>query len=384
MIRRILSPNKGRSFFLLGARSTGKTSLLNVLFDERVARFDLLKPDLFRELQKRPERFVSLLPKNRKRGDWIIIDEIQRVPDLLNIVHGKIEEEKLKFALTGSSARKLRRSGANLLGGRALIYSLFPFTHRELGDQFDLDQALEWGTLPVLLEAVDTSEKKRILDAYVDTFIREEVREEQIIRKLDPFLRFLEVSAQMDGKIINAAKIASDAQTEPRTVLRYYEIMEDTLLGKHLDAYHRSIRKAQRQAPKFYFFDTGISRALSGLCGVEVRKTSKEYGNLFESFFINELFRLNEYLQSGYRFSYLRTKDGLEIDLIVEKPRQPPILIEIKSAERVDETALNRFQKLKRDLQARDFWVACQETRMRSTGVAEILPWREVVNRLFS
>ena len=383
MVQRSLKLARSRSFFLFGARGTGKTSLLKTQFGSKVPWFDLLKPDLFRELQKRPEALDSMLPKKRKPGDWVIIDEIQRVPELLNFVHSKIEEEKLRFALTGSSARKLRRAGANLLGGRALIYHLFPFTQSELGEDFDLDQALQWGTLPLLWDVADFSDKKRILDAYVDTFIREEIREEQIVRKLDPFLRFLEVAAQMDGKIINASSIASDAQAESKTVLRYYEILEDTLLGFHLDAFHRSVRKAQRQAPKFYFFDNGVSRALAGLNGVEVRKTSKEYGNLFESFFINEVQRLNEYLQAGYNLSYLRTKDELEIDLIIEKPRQPPILLEIKSSNRVDERKFDRFKNLKKDLGAKEFWVACQEPFPRASAAVEILPWQEVLKRLF-
>ncbi len=383
MIQRTLKPAQSRSFFLFGARGTGKTSLLKTRFGPKVPRFDLLRSDIFRELQKRPETLNTMLPKKRKAGDWIIIDEIQRVPELLNFVHSKIEEEKLRFALTGSSARKLRRAGANLLGGRAMIYHLFPFNQRELGEDFNLDQALQWGTLPLLWDATDPTDKKRILDAYVDTFIREEIREEQTVRKLDPFLRFLEVAAQMDGKIINASSIASDAQAEAKTVLRYYEILEDTLLGFHLDAFHRSVRKAQRQAPKFYFFDNGVSRALAGLNGVEVRKASKEYGNLFESFFINEMQRLNEYLQTGYRLSYLRTKDELEIDLIIEKPRQPPILLEIKSSNRVDEKNFDRFKKLKKDLGAKEFWVACQEPIPRAGDTVEILPWLEVLHRLF-
>lgn len=382
-IKRSLKLTHSRSFFLFGARGTGKTSLLRENFDSKVPRFDLLKPELFRELQKRPESLVSMLPKHRKSEDWVIIDEIQRVPELLNIVHAKIEEERLRFALTGSSARKLRRAGANLLGGRALIYHLFPFTSLELGEHFDLDHVLQWGSLPILHEASDHLEKKRILDAYVDTFIREEIREEQLIRKLDPFLRFLEVAAQMDGKIINASTIARDAQAEPKTVLRYYEVLEDTLLGFHLNAFHRSIRKSQRQAPKFYFFDSGVSRALAGLNGVEVRRASKEYGNLFESFFINELYRLNEYKQAGYKFSYLRTKDDLEIDLIVEKPRELPILIEIKSSSQVDEVAFDKYSKLKKDIGAKEFWVACQVKVPKRTATVEILPWQEVISRLF-
>ncbi len=383
MIPRLLSLSKARSYFLFGARATGKTSFLGTQFAGDTPRIDLLNPEIFRELQKRPENLITLLPKKRKPGLWVIIDEIQRVPELLNLVHGLIETEKLKFALTGSSARKLRRSGANLLGGRAVVYHLFPFTEQELGEHFDLDAALQWGTLPILLECENPAEKRRVLDAYVDTFIREEIREEQVVRKLDPFLRFLEVAAQMDGKIVNASSIASDAQTEAKTVSRYYEILEDTLIGLHLDSYHRSVRKAQRQAPKFYFFDNGVSRALAGLNGIEVRRSSKEYGDLFESFLINEIHRLNHYYETGFRFSYLRTKDGLEIDLIVEKQRQPPILIEIKSSTHVDEKKFENLRALKSDLGAKEFWVACQEPRPRSTDVVEILPWKTVLMRLF-
>jgi uncharacterized protein len=383
MIQREINLIKTRSFFLFGARGTGKTSLLRAEFRENVPLFNLLQPKLFQELQKRPESFETLLPKDRREGDWIIIDEIQRVPELLNIVHDKIESEKLRFVLTGSSARKLKRSGVNLLAGRAIVHHLFPFTHRELKDEFDLCSTLHWGSLPILYPVKTDEERKLVLESYVNTYIREEIREEQIVRKLDPFLRFLEVAAQMNGNLVNASAIGEDVRTDAKTIQRYYEILEDTLLGFHIDAFHTSIRRAQRQAPKFYFFDTGVLRALSGMLHVPLVPSTSEYGKLFESFFINEAYRLNKYTNKGYKFYYLRTKDDLEIDLILERKGEPKILIEIKSSSRVDERKLEKLRKLKEDLEPCVLWVASQEEQERSTDFAEILPWKTVLKRLF-
>ena len=307
---------------------------------------DLLDPSQFETLSLNPGELGARLNKIKDTPRWVVIDEVQKVPSLLDVVHQYIEKSQLKFALTGSSARKLKRGGANLLAGRAYTYNLFPFTFIELGNRFDLQDALEWGTLPKLLDIDTVEEKKIFLQSYTHTYIREEIQIEQTVRNLEPFRRFLAVAAQTNGMIINYANIARDVATSDVTVRSYFQILEDTLIGNLLEPYHTSIRKRQRENPKFYLFDTGIQRALSKTLDVRLAPSTYAFGKAFEHLVICEFFRLSSYLRNDYSFSYLRTKDDAEIDLIVERPGYPTALLEIKSANIIREddlVGLRRF-----------------------------------------
>jgi len=251
------------SCFLFGARGTGKTTLLHALFDSTSTMFiDLLDPEEEDNFGRHPnllEERIKAAPKTIQR---VVIDEIQKVPKLLNLVHKLIESTSVIFVLTGSSSRKLKRGASNLLAGRAFVQTIFPFTSIELGVRFDLLKALKWGTLPALSNLNTDLKKERFLRSYALTYIKEEIQEEQIIRKLDPFRQFLEIAAQSNGKIINYAKIAQDVGVDTDTVISYFSILQDTLIGYLIHPYHTSIRKRQRKNPKFYFFDTGVKRAL--------------------------------------------------------------------------------------------------------------------------
>jgi predicted AAA+ superfamily ATPase len=198
-----------------------------------------------------------------------VIDEVQKNPKLLDVVHLEIEKKKnIQFILSGSSARKLKRGSANLLAGRAFTFHLFPLTNFEIGSTFDLQHALEFGTLPKLLEYSVDLDCTRFLKAYVKTYLKEEIIAEQIVRKVEPFQDFLEVCAQMNGKIINFSKIATEVGVDEKTVKTYIDILADTLIGFYLPPFHRSIRKRQRIAPKFYLMDTGVKRALGAGFGI--------------------------------------------------------------------------------------------------------------------
>lgn len=271
---------------------------------------------------------------------------MQKAPRLLDVVHQLIESSKTRFVLTGSSARKLRRGAANLLAGRAFINNMYPLTFRELGNEFSLENILSFGSLPKIFQLKTQAEKMAFLQTYALTFLKEEIKAEQIVRNLDPFSRFLEVAAQANGEIVNFLNIAKDVGTSSNTVQTYFQILEDTLMGYFLPAFHQSIRKQQRQSPKFYFFDLGVCRSLQGVLDQKITPRTYGFGHYFESFVILEFFRLNSYLNKGLRFSYLRTKDHAEIDLIITKPNQPTILIEIKSTNQVHESdgqTLKRF-----------------------------------------
>jgi uncharacterized protein len=211
-----------------------------------------------------------------------------------------------------------------------------------------LKDALTFGTLPQLLDYTSADEKNDFLRAYIKNYLREEIQIEQLVRQLHPFRNFLEIAAQSNGTILNYAKISRDVGVDDKTVVKYFSILEDTLIGFYLPSFHRSIRKQQQKSPKFYFFDTGVTRALSGQLRMELLPKTYAFGNAFEHWVILECYRLCEYKKLDYKFSYLMTKDNVEIDLIVERPGESDLLIEIKSASliRNDTTqTLKRFQK---------------------------------------
>jgi predicted AAA+ superfamily ATPase len=379
MFPRTLNISKSNSFILLGPRGTGKSSHINQLFEgENVAKYDLLDPELSLRFQSSPGAFKAEIEHASKRGlKWIVIDEIQKAPELLDLVHQAIEQKGLLFALSGSSARKLKRGGANLLAGRAFVYNLHPLTHVELGDEFKLNDALTWGTLPKVVNLKDGELKKRFLTTYAQTYIQEEIQAENIIRKLPPFRRFLGISSQSITSIVNYRKIAADAQTDPKNVQSYFQILEDTLLGFFLESFHTSIRKRQRQSPKFYWFDCGVQRALSQTLDLAPVERTYEYGKLFESFIINEIKRALEYSGKQFQLSHLRSDENTEIDLIVERAGQPTLLIEIKSSTDIREEHIASLSRLSRDIKGSRSICLYRGASSKIISGVEILPWKE-------
>ncbi|HHK40800.1 MAG TPA: ATP-binding protein [Planctomycetaceae bacterium] len=378
MFQRHLFPSRERSFFLFGARGTGKTTFLRSWFQgQDVLWIDLLDPVVEDRYARRPKLLSEQIEARGRGRGWVIIDEIQKVPKLLDVVHAEIERSGTRFALTGSSARKLKRGSTNLLAGRAFVYHLFPFTAGELGDSFDLQEALEYGTLPGHFELQDPRDKAEFLRAYALTYLKEEVWAEHLIRNLDPFRAFLEVAAQCDGEIINYTKIGRDVGVDPKTIQSYFQILEDTLLAHILEPYHRSVRKRQSKSPRFYFIDTGVSRALSRTLNVPLNPGTYAYGRAFEHLVITEIFRRCAYLRNDFRLSYLRTKDGAELDLIVERPGLPTALIEIKSSTRVDVTGLRHLKSFRQAIPDSEAFCLSQEAPARVVDGIRIMPWLE-------
>lgn len=377
MFNRLIRLPRATSFFLFGPRGTGKTHLLKErLRIPTVFYIDLLDPETFQTLSLRPKTLVEQLGALPPKTEWVVMDEIQKIPILLDVVHQQIEAGRLRFALTGSSARKLRHGGANLLAGRAIVHHLFPLTARELGDRFSLAQALRWGALPRLFALKSDEEKSDYLRTYAHVYLQEEISSEQIVRKLEPFRRFLFTAAQMCGQIVNFSKIAREAGTTTPTVQSYFQILEDTLVGFLLEPFHESVRKRQRENPKFYFFDNGIQRALSHSLGLSLAPRTYDFGSAFELFLINEISRLGSYGKKDYRLSYLRTKDGVEIDLVIERPGLKRALVEIKSTERVGPDEVRSLKRLSPDIpNAEAFCLSLDQTPKKIDGVS-CLPWQ--------
>lgn len=377
MVNRIAQFSQNSSFFLFGARGTGKTNLLKSRYtNDSNWYIDLLNPELVRKYLLQPKVFTQELAARKLTPEWIIIDEVQKVPELLDIVHQHIESDKQKFILSGSSARKLKRGATNLLAGRAFVYHLYPLTSKEMGELFDLQNALNWGTLPKLLEFTDEQDKKEYLRAYANTYLREEILQEQIIRNLLPFQRFLQVAAQMAGRIINYSKIAQDTGTSVPTVQSYFQILEDTLLGFTLPQFHESIRKRQRTNPKFYFFDSGVQRALSDELNVGIQPRTYQYGHAFEQLVINEINCLQSYYRKDYRLSYLRTGANVEIDLIVERPGMKRAVIEIKSTTSVSKNDLQGLLSLGKDVPNGELFCFSMDTMPKIIEGVHCLPWQ--------
>jgi len=382
-VERLCTLPANNSFFLFGARGTGKTTLLKRLsFLKNAFYIDLLDSDTEENHALNPKLLLEQV-RAMKDGSWVIIDEIQKNPKMLDHVHILLEERTINFALTGSSSRKLKRGGADLLAGRAWSFSLFPFTARELGPRFDLHHALQWGTLPKVAALSSPQDKSRFLRTYVQTYIREEILIEQLIRNLDPFRLFLPVAAQMNTQLINYSNISRDTGVDYKTIQNYYQILVDTNLGFFLEPYSKSVRKVQKQSPKFYFFDMGVKRAVQRKLSVPLEEQTSDFSEAFEGWFVNECFRLNHYLELDYEFSFLCTKDDAEIDLLIDRPGKPIALVEIKSSTAIDERHVKVLQSFAKDFPGASLFCASRVDRAQKIGEVSVRPWSEVLDLLF-
>lgn len=384
MFQRLIHFSHKHSFFLFGPRGTGKSTLLKKRFkNESSLWLDLLNSQIDDQFSRNPEDLYSIVKALPKEITHIVIDEIQKVPKLLDEVHRLIEETDKIFVLTGSSARKLKHGGANLLAGRAFVSYLYPLSCFELKDQFDLDKALQFGTLPKVINLDDTLSKSEFLRAYADTYLKEEIWNEQVIRKLPPFRRFLEAAAQSNGKIINYANIARDVGVDDKTIKEYYCILEDTMIGFFLEPFHNSFRKRLSEKPKFYFFDTGVVRSLSRRLSVPLIPKTSGYGEVFEHFIILEFLRLKSYFQPDFRFSYIRTTGDVEVDLVIERPGQKLLCIEIKSSDSINESDIKAFIKITKDISESESIVLSQDRFMKKFDHVTCYPWKQGLAELF-
>jgi predicted AAA+ superfamily ATPase len=344
---------KHSSIFLFGPRQTGKTSLLRHTFPE-AKYFNLLDQRLFRQLSAHPEDLAQTLTKKDK---LIIVDEVQKLPSLLNEIQNIIDTQPARrFILTGSSARKLIRGQANLLGGRALLCKLHPLVYPEF-DTHNLNRRLCYGSLPgVYLSEIP----EELLDSYAGTYLREEIQAEGIARNIQSFSRFLEVAALTNGHIVNFSNVGSDAQVSPRTVQSYYEVLTDTLIGTLLPPFQlRNSRKAV-SSPKFYFFDIGVVNAL--LSRFQITPRTPEYGRALEHMVFLELQAYIDYNRLKSKLTFWRTYTNLEVDFIVGSS----LAIEVKATIHVKDTDLAPLRALKSELKSAQCIVVSKEAVERT------------------
>lgn len=382
-IARLLQKPK-ESFILLGPRASGKSTWLKKNFPTKNCfYFDLLEIKTFLDLQRHPEHFEAQILSLPKKIKWIVVDEFQKIPILLNTVHRLIESTHLKFALTGSSARKIKRGAANLLAGRAIFLKMYPLTFIELKKDFNLNTHLNWGALPKITSYKSLADKISYLESYTHLYLKEEIQQEQLIRKIDPFSYFLEVAAQSDCKIINFTKIAKDVGVDTKTIISYFDILEETLMGFFLPAYHRSVRKRQKQNPKFYFFDLGVRRCLEGTLNEKLIPKTSEFGRAFEAFIINEIIRLDSYYKTYYRFSYLDVSPNGEIDLIIEAGTSKTFLVEIKSSDSITYNDAKTLKRYNGDFKKCTAIILSLDPRNKTFENIEACYWQEGLKKIF-
>ncbi len=393
MISRMLNPltllQKNKSILLLGPRGTGKTALIRESLKqiENNIQIDLLRGDLFRRYLHEPILLEGEIKEKLARSQkqlTVSIDEIQKVPALLDEVHRLIEgyKNQLVFLLSGSSARKLKRGGANLLAGRAVTKELHPIS--QLETELNLLKALNVGTLPGIYFD-DHALAIPTLDSYVSTYLREEIQQESLVRGIDRFSRFLEFAAQLNGEPANFAKLGKQVGIAGKTAQEYFMILVDTLIVHELPGWSQSIKKQLVQAPKYYFFDCGILNALNGYLRVDLRQGGFLFGKLFETFVINQLFSTNEYHNLGLRFFYWRDKNGREVDLVLARNVLEPVLaIEIKSNSNPSASDCSGLKAFEDDYPKVKQLCVCTTPRAYKEKNILFTPWQEAIVSLKS
>lgn len=362
------------SIFLWGPRQTGKSTLLKQLFPT-VPYYDLLKSDVYSRYKLKPSLFrdeCMMLDENAV----VIVDEVQKIPALLDEVHWLMSNRGLRFILCGSSARKLKRSGANLLGGRAIRKVLHPLVSAEIPD-FDLEKAINHGMLPrhYLME----NPQKR-LQAYIGDYLQQEIIAEALVRNLDSFTRFLEVAALSDSEMINYTKIASECGVSSKTVKEYFTILEETLVGSFVPAYTKVVKRKVQVAPKFYFFDIGIVNYL--LHRNELKQGTAEYGHVFEHLIIQEIQSYLDYSESTKKLSFWHTQNNAyEVDAVIGDAE---IAIEIKSSQNVTSTHLKGLKAFQEEHPSCKLFVVSMEQHPRMFNGVEVWPVRDFLKRLWN
>ena len=373
MYSRLIIPPKDKSFFLFGPRGTGKTTWVKSKFPKALY-LDLLEAELFNDLLANPQRLENFIPKNF--SDWIVVDEVQRIPELLNEVHRLIEKYKYKFILTGSSARKIRRKGVNLLAGRALSYHLFPLTAAELAGSFDLSRSLSYGQLP----CVYTEENpKAYLESYVKTYLEEEIKQEGFTRNLGAFSRFLEAASFSQGSVLNISSVARDCSVERKVVENYFTILEDLLIAYKIPVFAKRAKRRLAAHPKFYFFDVGLYRTLRPAGPLDIPEEIG--GHALETLFLQELIAMNAYSALGYNIFYWMTSNKVEVDFVLYGTKGIKAF-EIKRTGKISSSMLKGLKAFQEDYpQSQAYFIYGGERRLRE-GEIEIIPMKEALKNL--
>lgn len=368
----VLEGSGKESVFLWGARQTGKSTLLRQLFPEALW-FDLLKSDIYRRYQKEPLQFREVILANSV-SNIVIVDEIQKIPELLDEIHWLIVNHNVRFILSGSSPRKIIRSGANLLGGRALRYELYPFIQSEI-PEFDLVKALNNGLLPRHYLA---EHPKKLIEAYIGNYLRDEIVAEAKIRNINAFTQFLEAAAFSNGEMVNYTNIASECGVSSVTVKEYFQILEDTLIGRFVPSYQKKPKRRVILAPKFYYFDVGIANYLLKRGKIEIG--SEAFGSAFEHFIYQELYAHSNYSERNYTISYWRTTSQIEVDFILGNHQ---VAIEVKGTDTVQSRHLKGLKAFSEEYEVKKLIVVSNDPLERMVGNIIVLPWRIFLQKLW-
>lgn len=358
-----------KSYFLFGPRQTGKTSLILHSLP-RVPFYNLLDTSTYLALCQNPGRLAQELSG---RDPVVVIDEIQRLPALLDEVHRLIEERRIHFLLTGSSARKLRRGGVNLLGGRARTMYMHPFTYRELGNQFDLLRAIQRGLIPSIYFSDDP---RADLQAYAGLYLQQEILAEGLTRNLPAFSRFLKVAAFCNGSIVNFTNVANDAQVARTTIYEYFAILRDTLILHELPPWRKSVKRKPLASSKYFFFDVGVVAALQGR---EFRYGTPEFGEAFETYLMHELTAYRDYV-SREPLSFWRSTSGLEVDFIIGDHTA----VETKAKENLSGQDLKSLRAIAEEKKLKRYLCVCLEPRPRKIENIMVVPLSQFLDSLWA
>jgi predicted AAA+ superfamily ATPase len=363
----------GESTFLWGARQTGKSTLLKKLYPD-ARYFDLLLSDEYERLLRNPSLLREILSVPGLSSP-VIIDEIQRIPSLLNEVHWLIENRGIRFILSGSSPRKILRSGSNLLGGRAMRYELYPLTFAEIPD-FELLKALNSGLLPRHYLAKNSD---KLLSAYIGSYLRDEIIAEAKIRNITSFSRFLEAAAFSNGEMVNFSNIAAECGISSPTVKEYFQILEDTMTGRFVQAYQKKPKRRVITAPKFFYFDVGIAGFL--LKRGRIEAGSEAFGKALEHFIYQEVYAYSHYSDRNFTVSYWRTTSQIEVDLILGEHE---VALEVKSTNMINPRHLKGLKSFSEEYKAKKLIVVSTDPYPRQINDITVLPWNIFLEKLWS
>lgn len=362
-----------KSLFLFSPRQTGKTTLLKKRFPE-APFYNLLLSDVFLKLSQRPQRIrEELLAQNTPTSTPIIIDEIQKLPVLLDEVHHLIEEHGYHFILTGSSPRSLKKGSANLLGGRARTFHLHPLVSAEI-PEFDMMRVLNFGALPPIYNSCEPSED---LEDYVGSYLKEEIQAEGATRHIENFSRFLQVASLHNTQVINFENIANDSQVPPRTIIEYFAILQDTLVGTLLEPFKKTKKRKAITSAKFYFFDVGVANILAG--NFKITKGSTLFGTVFEHFIFTEIQAYLSYSRDKRALSFWRTHGGYEVDFVIGDN----VAIEVKGSHTVTEKHLKSMKAFSSEIKPKQKLVVSLEDKARKIDDVLILPVNDFLTRLW-
>ncbi|MFN2396837.1 MAG: ATP-binding protein [Bacteroidales bacterium] len=359
------------SFFLWGARQTGKSTLLSRRYKNHLY-IDLLLSDVFERYNRNPGLLREVVMDGAQP---VIIDEIQRIPALLHEVQWLIVNTGVKFILSGSSPRKILKSGTNLMGGRALRYELYPLIKEEIPD-FDLLRALNHGLLP---RHYLSERPQKLLSAYIGSYLQDEIIAEAKIRNIASFTRFLEIAAFSNGEMVNYSNIGSDCGVSPPTVREYFQILEDTLIGRFVPSFQKKPKRRIIQSPRFYYFDVGIANYL--LKRGNILPGSETFGKAFEHYIYHEIYAHRHYTQSDYPISYWRTTSGLEVDFILGDHE---VAIEVKATTNASARHLKGLKSFADEYTVKRKILVSLDPLPRKTGDIEILPWSRFLEMLWN